>query len=102
MAKAIFKVLLKFISSIVDIILIPIDALVLNAFPDLSAFISRFNYILDNIFDRVLPFFLNLIPPNTLNVLIVFLNTFILLYALAYSIHLTLKVIEIIKKLKIW
>lgn len=102
MAKAIFKVLLKFISSIVDLILLPIDTLVLNAFPDLSSYISRFNYILENIMDRAIPFFLNLIPPITLNVIVVFLTTFVSLYALAYTIHLTLKVIEIIKKLKIW
>ena len=56
MAKAILKVFLSFIASIVGIILAPIDLLLANAFPDLSSVVSTAQLFLTRIFNYSRPY----------------------------------------------
>lgn len=102
MAKAIFTVFLKFIKSIVDIFLFPINALVVNFFPDLSILISSFNNAVTSILGNGLGFFSHLLPPVTRGLIVFYLTLLIGYYTISISVHLVLKVIFIIKKVKIW
>lgn len=102
MAKAIFSVLLKFIKSIADIILSPINALVVNFLPDLSSLISTFNSAVERFIGTNLAFFANLLPPFTKNLILIYLGFLITYYTIVLTAHAILKVINIIKAIKIW
>lgn len=102
MAKAIFNVFFNIIKSIVGIFLTPINLLVSKIFPDLSQLISTFNAAVERLIGSSLGFFAHLLPPTTRSLVLLWLGVLISYYTISYSVHLILKVITIIKKLKIW
>lgn len=102
MAKAIFSVFLKFIKSIVNIFLAPINALVVGLFPDLATLLSSFNNAVSQILGTNIAFFAHLIPPSTRNFIIVYLTILISWYTVTISVHAVLKVVNIMRRLKIW
>ena len=102
MAKAIFKVFLKFIKSIVDIFLTPINLLVVNLFPDLSSLINTFNSTVSNVIGSTLGWFAHLLPPTTKSIVLLYLAILVAYYTITITVHGIIKVIHIIKQLKIW
>lgn len=102
MAKAIFSVLLKFIKSIADLILAPINFLVVNLLPDLSSLISTFNSAVERFLGTNLAFFAHMLPPITKSLILLYLGFLITYYTIVLSAHAILKVINIIKAIKIW
>ena len=102
MAKAIFNVFFKIIKSVVNIFLAPINLLVVNLFPDLSNLISTFNAGVEKLLGSGLGFFAHFLPPTTRVIILLWLGVLVSYYTITYSVHLILKVIHIIKKLKIW
>lgn len=102
MGKAIFKVLLKFIKGVADLILQPINLLVVNLVPDLSNLISTFNSAVNQIIGGNLAFFAHLLPPTTRGLIAFYLGFLITYYTIVISAHAILKVINIIKAIKIW
>ena len=102
MAKAIFTVLLKFIKSIVNIFLSPINALVVTLFPDLSHLISSFNSFVNQLIGTNLAFFAHLLPSNTRTLILFYLGLLISYYTISITAHGILKIITIIKRVKIW
>ena len=90
------------IKSIADLILSPINVLVVNLVPDLSAKISAFNSALNNVIGPTLGYFSHLLPPYTRTLIIFYLGFLITYYTIVISVHAILKVIEIIKAIKIW
>lgn len=102
MAKAIFNVFFKVIKSIVDIFMLPINALVVNLFPDLSNILTVFNSSLTKVVGPTLGWFAHLLPPTARVLILLWLSILIGYYTITYSVHLIIKVIHIIKKLKIW
>ena len=102
MAKTIFKVLLKFIKSVADLILSPINALVVNLLPDLSTLISTFNSGIQQYVAPNLSFFTHMLPPMTKNILLIYLTFLITYYTITITAHAILKIINIIKAIKIW
>ena len=79
MGKAIFKVLLKFIKSVADLILTPINLLVVNLLPDLSSMVSSFNSAVTQYIAPNLAFFAHLLPPTTKSLILLYLG-FLLTY----------------------
>lgn len=102
MGKAIFSVLLKFIKSVVNTLLSPINLLVVNLLPDLSSMISTFNQGVTAYIAPNLAFFAHLLPPITKSLILVYLAFLITFYTITVTAHAILKVIEIIKTVKIW
>lgn len=102
MAKALFNVFFKIIKSVVDIFLAPVNALVVNLFPDLSQLLSTFNAGVEKLLGSGLGFFAHLLPPTTRVIILLWLGILLAYYSISVSVHVILKVIHIIKKLKIW
>lgn len=102
MGKAIFKVLLKFIKSVANAILLPVNALVVNLVPDVAEKISTFNNTISTIFGSSMGYISNFIPPYTKTLIIFYLGFLITYYTIVISVHAILKVIEIIKAIKVW
>lgn len=102
MGKAIFTVLFKLIKSIADIILAPINLLVVNLIPDVSSLIGTFNTAVSRLLGTNLAFFAHLLPPITKNVILIYLGFLITFYTVVITAHAVLKVINIIKAIKIW
>lgn len=102
MAKAIFSVLLKFIKSVADIILTPINLLVANLLPDLTSLINSFNAGVTQVLGPNLAFFAHLLPPNTRALILFYLGFLTAYYTTTIAAHAVFKVIKIIKAIKIW
>ena len=102
MAKAIFKVLLKFIKSVVDLILSPINLLVVNLFPNLSNLLNTFNSSVSSVLGSSLGWFAHLLPPTTKSIVLFYLGILISYYTVTVTVHGIIKVIHIIKQIKIW
>lgn len=102
MAKAIFKVFFTIIKKIVDIFLLPINTLVVNIFPNLASVINTFNYGLRTIGMGGLQWFSNLLPNGVRTMVLLWLGVLISYYGILFTIHGILKVIDIIKRIKVW
>lgn len=102
MAKAIFTVLFEVIRIVCNVVLSPINAIVVSFFPDFSSLISRFNNILNTYLGGGITYFISIIPPNTKSVIIFYIGLLIAYYSLSASLHIILKVYAIIKNIKFW
>lgn len=100
--KVIFSLLMKFIVSITNFFLYPINTIVSNNFPQFNDLINKFNSALGQLFTPLLRYFFNILPPNTRVVVAFYLALLIIFYTISASIHAIIKVIEIIKNVKVW
>lgn len=102
MAKAIFNVLFKVIKSVMNILLLPINALVANLFPDFSNLISTFNQGVQTYIGGGLGYFSSILPPNTKNLVLLYLTFLVSYYTIVYSAHAIIKIFHIIQRVKFW
>lgn len=102
MAKAIFNVFFKVIQSVLNIILLPINALIVNLFPDFSSMITTFNTAIRTYIGPTIGYFSSLLPPTTKTLLIIYLTFLISYYTISYSAHAIIKIFKIIQKIKFW
>lgn len=102
MAKAIFGALFKIIKGVANIVLLPINALVSNLLPDLSALISTFNTAVTTFFTGGLNYFFHILPPHCRTFVLLWLTLLIAFYTFSITAHFILKVYTIIKNIKIW
>lgn len=102
MAKAIFKVLFKVITAVLNVILSPINLLVANLFPSFSTMISNFNSLVSTYVGSGLAWFSNIIPPMTLSLIVLYLTILISFYTISFTVHGIVKIFHIIQKIKFW
>ena len=102
MAKAIFKVFFKIIKAVANLFLAPINALVVNLFPDLSSIINTFNTAISRVVGGGLGFFAHILPPTTRSIILLWLGILIAYYGISFTAHVILKIIDIIKRVKVW
>lgn len=102
MAKAIFNVLFKMITVIVNVVLSPINSLVNGFVPDLSNALTSFNETLNLLGGNAFDYIIHLIPPTTLSVIKIYLTFLVSYYTISITLHGILKVWTIIKNIKIW
>lgn len=102
MFKALFNVLFSVITAIVNIVLVPINALVSNLLPDFSEMVASFYHVLNNIIGTGFTYFFSILPPNCRSFIIVYLTFMISFYTVSISAHAMLKVYTIIKNMKVW
>lgn len=98
----IFTLLMKFIVTIVNFILLPINALVVNALPSFTDKINYFESLVGRFVSPTLSWFFNILPPYSRSLIIFYLELLVILYTITIGIHLVLKVIHLIRNIKIW
>lgn len=102
MFKVFFKIFFGVITTIANIILLPINAIVNNMFPDFSIYIQQFTQGVTTIFTDSMGYFGHLLPPITKNLILLYLSILLVYYTVSISVHAILKVIHVIKAIKIW
>lgn len=100
--KFFFETFLNFLVGIANLFLTPVNALLVNVFPDFTANISNFTNLITTYFGSGLSFFFNLLPPNTRTLVLLYLTILIICYTITLSIHLIMKVIEVLRHIKVW
>lgn len=102
MINAIINGLLKFIVTVANIGLVPVNALLVNAFPDLTEYINDFSSVLNNYVAPVLGWFIALIPPKTKALIGIYIVSVIGLYTISLTIQGIVKIFKLIQNIKIW
>lgn len=102
MAKILFNVFFKIITSFVNIILAPINALIVNLFPSLATIINAFNSAVVIYVGGGISYFMNLIPPTSRTLIILWVTILLSYYGIILGYHLIVKILHIIKKIKVW
>lgn len=102
MAKALMKVVMKLVSSVVDIVLLPINALISNIFPDFSEAISNFTSFVTNYVGGSIGYFASILPPITRSIVGLWLTFLVTYYGVSWSYSLIIKIYNVIHKIKFW
>lgn len=102
MIESILKGLLGYITTMANIMLLPINAVISSLFPDLNDYINAFYNFIDFYIVPNINYFFHLLPSNAMQLMLVYLSCIIAFYTITLVAHATIKVIEIIKNIKIW
>lgn len=102
MIKILFDTIFAVLTSVANIILTPLNTLIINNFPQTAILINRFNEFMTTYIGSNLGFFGSLLPPKTKAVILFYLSYLIIRYIVVLNAHLILKVFRIIKNIKVW
>ena len=102
MINAIINGLLKLLLMILNIVLLPINTLIENVFPDMASAIQTFNNFISNVLGNNMVFFFHLLPPIFRTLLFTWFTFVISYYSIYYTYKAILKIWEIIQKIKFW
>lgn len=102
MIKALLKGILSMATSIVNLVLTPINSLVLALFPDMSLAITNFTNTINTYVGGSLAFVSQFIPPLTKSLLLFWLTFLIAYYGFIWSYTLIIKIYNVIQKIKFW
>lgn len=102
MAKIFFDVFLKFVVSVANIGLAPVNSLLVNVFPNLTSYMNDFSSVLTTYVSPIFGWFIYLIPPKTRGLVGIYLGTVATLYVVGLTIQGIIKIFKLIKNIKIW
>lgn len=102
MIKAILNGIMKLVTNIINIVLLPVNALISGIFPNFSSSINQFNSFVSNYVGGTISYFSSLLPPITRNVIAIWLSFLIVYYGVAWSYTLIVKIYNVIQKIKFW
>lgn len=102
MINAIIKGILSVISKLITILLIPVNALFVNLFPDMTNAIATFNSFVSTYLGNNLSYFFSIFPPIFRTLLVLWFTFSISYYTIYYTYKGFLKIFNIIQKLKFW
>lgn len=102
MASAIFTVFFNIIKTLANVVLAPINLLVVNLFPSFSGLISTFNNALNLYVGNTLNYFFYILPPNARTFVLLYVGLLVSFYTISITTHAILKVYTLIKNIKIW
>lgn len=102
MIKAIINGLMKLVTSILNIVLLPVNTLIANIFPDMSSAINTFTTFITNYVGGSLAYFSSILPPITRNIIVLWLTFLITYYGIVWSYSLIMKIWNVIQKIKFW
>ena len=96
-----FNLVLQILATILQVILLPVNALFVSLFPDLP---SQLNIVTNGILKLFSNFgwILNLIPPLVKNVLVIIFTIEVALFVVMKSTRLTAKLWKLLQKIKFW
>lgn len=101
MIKAIINGLLSLLMTIVNIVLLPINALIGTIFPDLTNYLSGALTLLANVANGI-AFVANFMPPLFKTLVIITITTLMYYYTILWSYTLISKAWTLIQKIKFW
>lgn len=101
MFKILFSIIINLVGSLVQLICLPINAVITAALPDLSNKILQVNGVITNVFDNI-SWALGLIPPAITEVILFILTVEIAKHTIYISTHTLLKIWNIVQKIKFW
>lgn len=102
MIKALLNGILTIITSILNVFLLPINALFENLFPDMTSAISTFNNFVNTYVGGTLSYFFSILPPIFRGLLVIWFTFLISYYTIYFSYHALIKIWGIIQKVKFW
>lgn len=102
MIKGILNGILKMILAILNIVLLPINALIENIFPNMASAITNFTNFLNNVIGNNLVYFFHILPPIFRSTLVIWFTFVIAYYGIYYTYLGILKIWAIIQKIKFW
>lgn len=102
MGKALMNVIMKLVTSVINIVLTPVNLLLEPLFPEsLSNAITNFSNLLNRI-GSIISWIANLFPPIFKELLLLALGITITYYTIAWSYTLIVKIYNVIQKIKFW
>lgn len=101
MFKALFNIILNMIASVIQIIVWPINQIIVNTMPDLSDKILVVTNTLNTVFDAI-TWGLGLLPPFVIETLLFIVTIEIAKHTIFLSTHVLIKVWNVFQKIKFW
>lgn len=101
MIQAIFRFLMNLLATVIQIIVWPINQLIVATMPDLSSKIQEVSNTISTVFDSI-GWALGLIPDSLLATLIFILTIEIAKHTIFTSTHALIKVWNVLEKIKFW
>ena len=101
MFKALFNIILNMIASVIQIIVWPINQIIVNVMPDVSDKILVVTNTLNTVFDAI-TWGLGLLPPFVVETLLFIVTIEIAKHTIFLSTHVLIKVWNVFQKIKFW
>ena len=102
MIKALLNGIMKIVTSALDIVLLPVNALIKNIFPDMSNAINTFTTFVNTYIGGTLGYFFSILPPISRSIIILWFTFLITYYGVVWSYSLIVKIWNVIQKIKFW
>lgn len=102
MVKALLNGILNVITSLLNIFLLPINALIENLFPDMSSAIDTFNNFISKYVGGTLSYFFSILPPIFRGLLVIWFTFVVAYYSVYYTYLGVIKIWNVIQKIKFW
>ena len=101
MIQAIFKFLLNILATLVQVVVWPINQIIVNALPDLSDKIQQVSNGFSSLFSGI-GWALGMLPNSILVVLVFIVSVEIIKHTIFLSTHTLTKLWTILQKIKFW
>lgn len=101
MFKALFKIIINLLATVIQIVVWPVNTVIANALPDLSDKILSVTNTLNTVFDSI-TWGLGILPPVLIETLLFILLVEIAKHTIYISTHTLLQVWNILQKIKFW
>lgn len=102
MIKTLLNGLLKIITSLLNVFLIPINALLETLFPDMTSAIGTFTDFVNTYVGGSLSYFFSILPPTFRSLLVLWFGFVVGYYTIYYTYLAIIKIFAIIQKIKFW
>lgn len=101
MFRALFNIILNMLASVIQIIVWPINQLIISTLPDFSSKLTLVSDTMGSVFDS-LSWAIGLVPPAIIETLLFIVLVEIAKHTIYISTHALLKVWNVIQKIKFW
>lgn len=101
MFKALFNVIINMLATVIQIIVWPINAVLVAALPDVSSKITEVTNVFATIFDSM-SWALGLLPNSIIVVLLFIITCEVAKHTVFTSTHALIKVWNVFQKIKFW
>lgn len=102
MAKALLNGILKLLNTLIDIVLLPVNALIEGIFPNLSTFFTNIGVFFSDYVYPATAWFSSLFPPTFKLLVSIMISSVVLCYSIYYTYIMIIKIWGVIQKIKVW